>query len=215
MKFHQFFLRPNNRFLLLLFALSMTACAGSSPPVTYYQLSAMAPVRSSPNGKAFAKMVVGIDSVRVADYLDRPQLVVRQGDNRVRLSGSHRWVEPLAANIARVMGGYIQDLTGAANVLLPSWNTTMAVNYQISVEMVRFEGNGFEEGVLEAVWSIRDGKGNLLVPPKHSEYTVNAAGAGYEGVVRALNEALFRLSSEIVNRLQQISPAVIDEKRTD
>lgn len=197
----------DKRFLPLLLILPMlTACVGSSP-VTYYQLSAVEHDQPSPQGDALTCRTIGIGPVHIAEYLDRPQLVIRQGGNRVRLSGSHRWAEPIADNIAGILRKYLLELTSAANVVLSLWNADMEVNCQINVELMRFEGNNLDGGLLEAIWSIRNSEGELLVPQQQSEYMVNAFTRDYDGVVSALNEALFRLSSEIAIRLQQIPEA--------
>ena len=63
-------------------ALLVTGCFGTSPPSRFYVLSASPEARAAvpstgPDG------TLGVFPTRVADYLDRPQIVTFLGDNAV------------------------------------------------------------------------------------------------------------------------------------
>ncbi len=183
--------------LLALFLL-LAACA-RTPPVTHYSLSAIDPDQPVVGGEALGEAVIGIGPVRLSEYLDRPQIVTREGANLLHLAEGNRWVEPLAVSIPRTMRENLATALDTEKILVFPW--TQEVDYQILVEIVRFEGVDSTTAYLEAIWSAQDSQGKLILPQRRSEYRVPMAESDSEGLVRALSRALALFSWEIAEKL--------------
>ena len=78
--------------------LLLGACA-SSPPSSFYLLT---PMSAAPAVRGSGP-IVGVGPVRLADYLDRPQIVSRAAPNRLQVSEVHRWGGSLQDNLLLVL----------------------------------------------------------------------------------------------------------------
>ncbi len=181
----------------------LTGCARTAP-VSYYQLSALEATGKILSPDEAAKMVIGIGPVRLAEYLDRPQIVTRQSANRLQLADSHRWAEPLGENIPRVVGENLSVLLGTERILLYPWPSSRTADYQLLVEVLHFENESDGVARLVALWSVKGKDGGIVLPERRSSYLVPASSRDQEGRVGALNEALGRFCREIAQEFKPL-----------
>jgi uncharacterized lipoprotein YmbA len=125
----------------------------------------------------------------------------REGTNLLQLAEVNRWAEPLVVSIPRTMRENLAAALATENIVYYPWSQT--VDYQIIIEILRFEGEEYKEAHLEAVWSIEDRQGNIVQPQQRSEYHVKVAPADSEGLVQALSQALARFSREVAGKLTE------------
>jgi uncharacterized lipoprotein YmbA len=184
-------------------ALLLAGCARTAP-VSYYQLSALDAARTVPVSAEAGKVVLGIGPVRLAEYLDRPQIVTRLTANRLQLADSHRWAEPLGENIPRVLGENLSALLGIERILLHPWPASKATDYQLLVEILHFENESDGAARLVALWSIKGKDGAIVLPERRSSHVSPAMSRDQEGQVAALNEALGSLCREIAQELRPV-----------
>lgn len=184
--------------VLLTIALLVSGCARTQPS-SYYQLTAVDSDRPPINAGAIGRAVIGIGPLLLPEYLDRPQIVNRQGSNLLQLAETNRWAEPLAVSIPRAIRENLAAALATESIVYYPWSR--AVDYQIIIEILRFEGEEYREAHLEAVWSIEDREGNIVLPQQRSKYQVRATPADNEGLVQALSQALGRLSRQIAEEL--------------
>ncbi len=189
----------------LLFALSallLTGCARSQP-IAWYQLDAAASQKTA-GAMAAHRMSIGLGPLVLPEVVNRQQIVTRSGTSRLELADRHRWAEPLQDNIARVIRENLAVLLGTEQVIAYPWSRDTGVDYQIAIEIVRFEGEGLAQARLEALWSVLNREGKAVVPQRRSRLEVPAATADHEGLVVALNKALYRLSLEMAAELARM-----------
>ncbi|KJR96656.1 MAG: hypothetical protein VR65_27385 [Desulfobulbaceae bacterium BRH_c16a] len=186
--------------VLLAIALLVSGCTRTQP-VSYYQLSAVDSGRPAIDTSAIGEAVIGIGPLLLPEYLDRPQIVNREGPNLMQLAETNRWAEPLAVSIPRAMRENLAAALATESIVYYPWS--QAVDYQIIIEIIRFEGEESREAHLEAVWSMQDREGNIVLPQQRSKYQVRATPADSEGLVQALSQALGRLSREIAEKLSE------------
>src|SRR5512135_1083107 len=104
--------RVSHFFLIAVSALALAVllCAcGSTAPSRFYTLSPVAvnaPMDRDPLPQG--GLTVGVGPVGIPDYLERPHIVTRNGDNGLDLAEYDRWAGSLKQDIMRVL---IQDLT--------------------------------------------------------------------------------------------------------
>lgn len=189
--------------VLLGCALLLAGCARTAP-VSYYQLSALEVTRPSPATAEAGKMVLGIGPVRLAEYLDRPQMVTRMTANRLQLAASHRWAEPLSENIPRVLGENLSALLGTDSILLHPWPASRTTDYQLLVEVLHFENESDGAARLVVRWSVKGKDGEIVLPERRSSHLVPATSQDQEGLVGALNGALGSFCREIAQALTPV-----------
>lgn len=190
--------------LLFVFLASAQACSVLSPVPDrshYYVLTPAADGSSVSSASNPAREVaLGVGPVTLPGYLDRPEIVSRVDSDRLELSASDRWAEPLAANVQRVLAQDLARLLGTAKVALFPWYGNPNVDYRVEVQVHRFESAGDGLAHLDANWLIRDGSGALLFAGQTS--TTSQAGSGQTAAVAALSNDLNTLSVEIADRVR-------------
>jgi uncharacterized lipoprotein YmbA len=187
--------------ILLLTAVILTTGCGRTSSINYYQLSAMVSDHITANTDEIGEAVIGIGPLRLPERLDRPQIITLLDANRLQVSDAHRWIEPLDENIARVLRENLSVLLDTEHFLLYPWSRTEQVDYQVFIDLIRFEGEGYQTVQLEAVWSIRDMEGKILLPRQRSSYQVKTSVTDHEGLVSAQSQTLAWFSSEIAQHL--------------
>ena len=128
-------------------ALLLVLVGCGSPDNKYFTLStedAAAPASMA------AGRTVSVDEVNIPSYLDRPQLVIRQGANSADLREYERWLEPLDSMLRRVLAADLAARLGAGHVLdRPAKDTAL-----IAVTIEEFGQNG-DRVVLRGQWTVK------------------------------------------------------------
>ncbi|WP_415037234.1 membrane integrity-associated transporter subunit PqiC, partial [Azonexus sp.] len=98
------------RLLSLSATLLLSACA-STPPNQFYLLEA-APTTATLNTASSTAPRLGIGTIVLPDYLNRPQIVLRDHGGRLLLRERERWAEPLEDGVRRTLGENLGQLLG-------------------------------------------------------------------------------------------------------
>lgn len=181
--------------LIVMSACLLLAACVSSPTPKFYVLAPLATERPADAGLEIA---VGVGPVELPDYLDRPQIVTRSGQNELNLAEFDRWGESLKDNTTQVLAENLAVLLPSKKVMTYPWKRATQVNYQVSVKITRFDHTEGGETVLGARWSILDGEGGELLT-RESRYVESPAGDSYPATVAAMNRALAQFSRDVVN----------------
>jgi uncharacterized protein len=201
------------RRLLAAALLLVVAACSQSPPTEFYTLSGM---QLPPAVPSAAKTVVGIGPVTLPDYLDRPQIVTRASGNRVILASFHSWVEPMDGMFTRVLVGNLSSLLATDNVVTLPQRRPTPLDYQVEVDVARFDADRDGRAVLDARWwvfgkdgeeLIGEGRSTIVEPATEPTTGANAESNGdpasYETIVAAMSKALARMSSAIAGTIEQ------------
>jgi len=190
--------------VLIISAMLLSAC-GTTPEVRYYLISAR--MGTAEPGALPAGKVVGLGPVTLPEYLDRPQMVTRTSASRLQYHDEHRWAEPLAENIRRVLREDLADLLDVDQVLAYPWPRSRVVNHQVTLDITRFDADSTGTVSLEGHWSLVKEGGSTSSPGRHFTFSVPAEGASPEAVADAHGEALARLAADIARELLQAASA--------
>lgn len=189
-------MRPRLAFACLVVLL---AACGSPPKERYYTLTAAA---SAPAPAAAASATsIAVGPVTVPETVDQPQFVVQVAANQVTLYEFHRWASPLKGEIARVIAANLAQELGTTRV----WTYAQAVlpnpDYQVLVDVQRFDSALGDAVTIDALWTVRRAAGGA---PKTGRSLVRepAAGAGFETLVAAHSRALARVSGDVANAIR-------------
>ncbi|GAB6043852.1 hypothetical protein JCM17961_45340 [Endothiovibrio diazotrophicus] len=178
--------------------MALAGCA-SSPPIHYYLLAAEgATTETTADGTR--ELTIGIEPVVLPGYLTRREMVSRRGDNALELAADHQWAEPLAENVARVVGEALgRGLASDRVVMLPIPRTlrqSLPLDYRVAITLHRFE---VVDGrpALTARWVLLDPDKRERLR-RRSEYVGEPVAAGdYAARAAAQSRLLERLSGEI------------------
>lgn len=174
-----------------LAALLLAAC-GSSPKERYYTLTAdaSAPVTGT------SALSIAVGPVTVPEAVDQPQIVAQVGANQVAMYEYQRWASPLKGEIARVIAANLAQELGTPRVWSYAQATLPKPDYQVLVDVQRFDSVLGEAVTVEALWTIRPAEGGKAKTGRSSVRQATA-GDGFDALAAAHSRALARVSQDI------------------
>lgn len=193
--------------------LALSACAlPEQAPTYFYLLDPIEPAAERPSGGAVR---LAVEEVEIPAYLDRQDIVSRDGANQVQVSGLHQWAEPLNGTVTRVLAENLRLLLDSTEVIeLPSYRDTF--NAELYLSLLRFERDADGKVTLVATWEVMSGdrrnelsreRAVIRAPVADSAGLGTGEGARYEAIVAAMNEALSELSRRVAESLRQAGAA--------
>jgi len=188
---------------IIIIVLLLGGCARSQPPNYYVLNSIQYPESVTQAAGSESDSVIAVGPVRIADYLDRPQMVSRSSTNGLQFAEFDKWAEPLEKNLNRVLADNLSALVPSQRVFIyPA--KPMPVQYQIPVEIIHLEKAAGEKVILDANWDILADDGEKLLMTKRTKLTLPVESSGFEGVVSAESRAVEALSREIAAALNSL-----------
>jgi uncharacterized lipoprotein YmbA len=154
--------------------------------------------------KAPLDITVNLTMVNLADYVDRPQIVTRTSANEITISEFERWAEPLNEAIPRLVAENLSLLLGSARVATVSWHGSVAPDYAVLFEVIRFDGSLGGDVSLHYMYAILDREGKKVFEAKRSVLTEPTNGPGYEAMVSAGSRAVTAMSREIAEAIRSV-----------
>lgn len=188
------------RLRLALACLVLLAACGTPPKERYYTLTGAASAPAPAAGAASATSVA-VGPVTLPESIDQPQLVVQVAANQVTLYEFHRWASPLKSEIARVIAANLAQELGTVRVWSYGQTTLPNPDYQVLVDVQRFDSALGDAVAIDAIWTVRGAKG---ATPKTGRSSVRepASGAGFDALVAAHSRALARVSGDIASAIR-------------
>jgi len=189
-----------------LLLLPLTGC-GSSKPVHLYVLTATAEKTRPPSPTGLA---LGVGPITLPKYVDRPQVVSRIAANSLDQSEFEQWGGDLNDNVTRVLATNLGNLLATDRVSLYPWKGNAPVDYQVSMDITRFEQDVDGSVVLDVFWSVANPGKDKVLTMQRSTYreTAPAAAGGsreaYDAMVAGMNADLLSLSRDIATAVTKL-----------
>lgn len=182
------------RTIPLMVAALLAGCSPRPDPQLY--VMSPAPETAHP-GDTMAEPVVAVLRVRIPDYLDRPQIVSRNGSNALEVDDDDRWAEPLNESVPRVLAENLSHSLPGARVVVPQEARGQKIPYEYLIALDAYESDGHGSAVMRGRWHLRDTRnGRIVAEGRLDERRPLTSDAAPE-VVAALNENLNEASSQI------------------
>jgi uncharacterized lipoprotein YmbA len=193
--------RMHGTLAVALVAMAMTGC-GRSPSPKLYTLDSVAVSDAGP----LVRYAIVVGPVRVPASVDRPEMVMQVGPNRVTVDEFNRWAAPLGQSIARTVAGDLTTLLGTPEVATaPLANFDAA--YRVTIEVQRFDSVPGEQALLDAVWVVRaKGGGTRSGRTVASEPVLDAS---IDALAAAHSRALATLSGDVAAAIRTVA---VDER---
>jgi uncharacterized lipoprotein YmbA len=195
-----------------LVALSLAGtvgCISSSPQARFYQLS----LSTATNEIAHAQgpHVVVMGPIVVAPYLAKPQVVTRLGVNELRYEEMHRWSEPLRVGIPILINDLTQRQLPDARVTPFPFDSVTDADLQVTVALLRLDGDQQGKVQLQARWSIRDAKKRTVLFQTVTRLTAKGTNGSVAESVRLHGELLEQLSEAILVEVRRVLGTLPDK----
>jgi uncharacterized lipoprotein YmbA len=196
---------------LALACVCLAACVQvGQQQVQPWRLFSLSPLPEAEAGHASAmsspgsvQAAIGVGPIHLPPYLDQDQLVTRISQNRLTLSESARWAEPLTDNIARVLAQNLSMMLQADQVTVHPWPGRQRPTYQVELEVLSFETDTAGTAHLVGRWLVRDVARRQTIAEKETRLTVSAPGTSSERSVASLSKALGDFSVGIAKVIRE------------
>ena len=136
--------------------LVMTGCA--TPPSNFYVLTPVTSAAEQRTGLSGGRLTVGVGPVTFPQFLDRPNIVSRDGTNRLSLDEFHRWGGSLQDDFLRVWGENLATLLETPRILIFPPEIRAPLDFRVLATVLSFEGVSGREAVLKVRWVVLDGQ---------------------------------------------------------
>ena len=199
------------RVALIAILVVLSACApfgkGTSVPTKFYVLNSLYSSEAAA-GDAIAdlhEVSLGVGPIRLPQHLDRPQIVTRDSRNEIQVAEFSQWGEPLRVNFARVLAENLSILLATDNVAIFPWLKTTPIDYQLSMEVTRFDGSPGDNALLRARWTIFGEDGKKMLFRKLSTFSEPTGTDDIQALLAAKSRTVEHLSREIAMAIKDLS----------
>lgn len=195
--------------LLFLACFAFAACSPLAPQPDHSKFFILSPLsEGAASGvsavSATQSLTIGIGPIEFPDYLRRLEVVTRTSANELDLSPEKRWGEPLDKNFARVLAENLSRLLNTQRLESYPWPRRTEVDYQVTVNVLRFETSSDGQSQLIARWVIKDGRTGKDLAASETNASV-PVGSGEAAGSAALSGDLASLSRDIAIRITALN----------
>ena len=180
-------------------------------PVPDHESSSMN-AAGSPRG-SYPPIELGLGPVRFPAYLDRLEMVTRIDENRLAISDTNRWAAPLDAAFTKILAQDLESRMPDSHVALYPWYKDHVPEFQIIIDVHRFDVTVHGLAKLEVTWTIRNAKANALLYSTSSAFTQSVGGLKPADPAAALSHTVADFSSQIAWRVEQMDARSQIEKQ--
>ena len=189
----------------MLFCITiLSGCiGGSSPAVRFYVLSPITPVETTTSAKP---LTVEISTVHLPQYLDRPHIVTRSGDNRLKILQGHQWGGNLRKDMVRTLAVNLSQLLDTPNISIAPHRSSTQADYRVSIEIIKFEKDTDKHVRLSAQWQISSGIERTVLVTQISTLSSESPVPedNYDEMVGMMSRQFGELGKLIAQAIQQL-----------
>ena len=194
------FLHRHKHVAIIFLALALVGClGGQSPSTNFYMLSPLSPSQAGESAaSAEARIHVGLETVVIAEYLNRNEIVLNLDNTIFQLAEFNQWAEPLDGNLTRVLGENLMNLLQGDSIrVFQASESSIPLDYRLEVDVLRLDGNLGDQVTLIVQWALLETAEDDLKLMRRSEYQEPAADQTYKELVLAKSRTIEKLSRDI------------------
>lgn len=198
-------LRPH--LMTALAALVLLAGCSSGPATRFYTLAAVAEATPAsakdPAPRAARPVTLVITDLRLPQYLDRPQIVTRGSDHRLRMAEHQQWGGNLRDEMTRVLAENLGRQLPGDRVLAAPIHMALQPDYRIEVDVQRFGREADGSVRLAARWWLTRGPDGMLLASPEASFTGSPVDEdAYEALVGAMSAVFGELARAIADSIR-------------
>ncbi len=191
--------------LLCLIFLQGCVSAGSSPKARFYAVRSADKAAVTETFNVPEGLVIAVGPVKIADYLNRPQIVTLNNDNMLKFAEFDRWGESVDFALARVLNENLSLMLPQVSIEMFPWNLMMPVRYQVSLDVIGLDLRLDKGLVLSVQWSIINLDAKKMEVTRRFQISEDIKPDNYAGAADALGKAYAALSLEIAREVSVLA----------
>jgi hypothetical protein len=192
------------RMLLLSMTFSVLVLAGcaGTPQTRFYTLTPMTLQQAGTPAVEAKKVTVNISPVEIPDYLNRQQIVTRDGGNELKLADLDRWAGSIAESMAIVLAENLSQLLGSEQVFVHPRLQSATPDYTVALRVLQLDCVPGDQARLKAQWTVLAGAERKEAITRISNITEKLEDKQYATIAAAVSRILEQLSGDIVREIQ-------------
>ena len=207
------FLRIRLVFVFVMAGGFLTGCMTTTTPSTrLYVLNSLPPDAGLFRDAGLnGELSVEVASLRLPQYLERPQIVTRSSGNRLELAEFHQWGGNLRKNMMRVLAKNFSQLLATPNISIAPHRPSIPPDFLVELEVLQFERDSHGQVRLSTQWRLSRGKDRMPLATHMTDLSSATvpAGSDFDHTVSAMSTLLGELSQiigiEIVKNVNRSS----------
>jgi uncharacterized lipoprotein YmbA len=168
----------------------------------YFVLSPIHATEPAPAANA-VRLAIGVGQVKVASYLLKNSLAVRQTSNEIIYVANALWAERLDGGLQRVVAANLSALLPSEQLRLSAWNRE-DVDLEVYIVIEQFDVDATGHGVLVAWWRLCSPGGEHLL--KSGQFHGGRSGSNPridpQGAAALLSDLAGDLSHALVEQIK-------------
>jgi len=188
--------------------LFLAGCAAMKTKTShFYVLSSMSGMESTKQVTPAdtSNISISIGPISLPKYLRKPQIVTRTGSNELNLAEFDRWAGKIEEDIGRVIAENLGQILATDKVFSYPAMEASGPDYNINIDISRFDGRLGGDIELIVRWAVWDGQGKRVYGVKANRIIEAARGEGYADMVAAQSRALAVFSRELAEVIKGLT----------
>jgi uncharacterized lipoprotein YmbA len=178
-------------------------CLGDGTKMQYFTLGSIEPRAATPLVTR-PTLGIAIGPIEFPRYLDRPEIVTRDGAHRLVLSNANRWAGSFRSDVLRVLADDIGTLLGTSRIAVFPSEAPFSLDYRVLIDLREFEGVLGESVTLRARWMVVSASDATSFFVEDSTFVQTTDSASFEDFVAAQRRALGMLSHTVAVQLASL-----------
>ena len=196
-------------FIFCAILLLTSACSpfgsGTMQPSKYYVLNSLYSEETQPQPVAdLSDIGILVGPIRLAMYLDRSDIVIRNSQNEVEIADFASWAGPLQENFSRVLAENLSLWLNTKKVAIFPGSKVPFFDYNVSMNVTRFDGRPGDNAQLRARWVILDKKRKTLLFKEHTVLNQPTENDSIVSLVASQSRLVADFSREIAEAIKDL-----------
>ncbi len=191
---------------VFLLAIVLTGCFGGGPKPTFYTLSASSGAAAGAAIVSQPTLGLAVGPIEFPRYLDRPELVSRDGSHELIVLDAHRWGGTMRSDLLRVLADDLGRLLGTPRVSVYPNEPRFKADYRVLLDVLEFERLSGGSVVFRVRWTIASVSDGSAIVVEESRIEQPVASSSVEDMVSAESAALGSVTRLIAERIAALPP---------
>lgn len=196
----------NARLAAIATLAALLGACSSAPATRFYTLDpviAAPAARPQESAVRVAKpLTIVVTDVRLPQYLDRPQIVTRGSDQRLRFAEFEHWGGNLRDEMIRILAENLGRLLPNDRVIAAPHPVPLQPDYRLALEVQRFERDADGRVQLTARWWLTRGADLAPLASPEASFSGSAIGdSSIDALVQSMSAVYGELAQAIARSL--------------
>ena len=189
--------------------LVMSACSpfgsGTQRPTKNYVLHSLYSEENMPQPLAdLGDIGILVGPIRMAQYLDRSDVLIRNSSNEIEIADFSSWAGPLRENFSRVLAENLSLWLNTKKVAIFPGSRLPFFKYNVSMNVNRFDGRPGDQSQLRARWVILDKKRKTMLFNEHTVLSQPTENDSIEALVASQSRLVADFSRQIAEVIKDL-----------